>query len=70
LVSAGPASATGSECQLYDVHLSPFHLKVRLCRCCQSQEIHGSHDLVFPIIGGTQGGFLHAELQGSEYHSY
>lgn len=28
LVSAGPASATGSECQLYDVHLSPFHLKV------------------------------------------
>lgn len=29
LVSAGPASTTGSECQLYDVQLSPFHLKVR-----------------------------------------
>ncbi|GAB1300482.1 C2 domain-containing protein 2 [Apodemus speciosus] len=28
LVSAGPASTTGSECQLYDVRLSPFHLKV------------------------------------------
>ncbi|XP_076767268.1 C2 domain-containing protein 2 isoform X5 [Arvicanthis niloticus] len=28
LVSAGPASTTGSECQLYDVQLSPFHLKV------------------------------------------
>lgn len=29
LVSAGPASTTGSECQLYDVRLSPFHLKVQ-----------------------------------------
>ncbi|XP_008766794.1 C2 domain-containing protein 2 isoform X1 [Rattus norvegicus] len=29
LVSAGPASTTGSECQLYDVQLSPFHLKVQ-----------------------------------------
>lgn len=70
LVSAGPASTTGSECQLYDVQLSPFHLKVRLYRCYQSQEIHGSHDLVFPTIGGPQGGFLHAELQGSESHSH
>lgn len=29
LVSAGPAFTTGSECQLYDVRLSPFHLKVQ-----------------------------------------
>ncbi|XP_041529226.1 C2 domain-containing protein 2 isoform X2 [Microtus oregoni] len=28
LVSAGPASPTSSECQLYDVRLSPFHLKI------------------------------------------
>ncbi|KAK7812285.1 hypothetical protein U0070_024439 [Myodes glareolus] len=28
LVSAGPASTTSSECQLYDVRLSPFHLKI------------------------------------------
>ncbi|XP_021513034.1 C2 domain-containing protein 2 isoform X1 [Meriones unguiculatus] len=28
LVSAGPASTTSSECQLYDVQLSPFHLKM------------------------------------------
>lgn len=28
LVSAGPVSTTSSECQLYDVRLSPFHLKI------------------------------------------
>ncbi|XP_005370177.1 C2 domain-containing protein 2 isoform X1 [Microtus ochrogaster] len=28
LVSAGPASPTSSECQLYDVRLSPFHIKI------------------------------------------
>lgn len=68
LVSAGPASTTSSECQLYDVRLSPFHLKVRLCRCHWSQEIHGSYNLVFPAIRGTQGEFIPAELQSSESH--
>jgi hypothetical protein len=30
LVSARPASAAGSEHQLYDVQLTPLHLQVRL----------------------------------------